>query len=320
MPLLDSTYRSPLYLPGGDLQSIIPAISRIVSGIKYRRERIYTPDQDFIDIDWADHESARIALIIHGLEASSDTPYVKGMAKTLLAAGFRVAAMNLRGCSGEINAQVRSYHSGSTDDVSIVIDHLLKDKKCESLMLIGFSLGGNLVLKYLGEVANLPPAISRAVTISVPCDLEACAVHLDSRIPFLYRDRFLRTLKQKAIARIGRLPFPITKNRIRNIRTFVEFDDCYTSQLYGFKDAADYYKQCSSKQFIPSIQVPTLILTAMNDPFFTPACFPFEACRKSSTVFLETPADGGHVGFCIDLFAGIYYSEIKTLDFLTYES
>lgn len=320
MPLLDSTYRSPFYLPGGDLQSIIPAISRIVSGIKYRRERIYTPDQDFIDIDWVDRDTSKTALLIHGLEASSDTPYVKGMAKTLHAAGFRVAAMNLRGCSGEINAQVRSYHSGSTDDISIVIDHLLKDKKCESLALVGFSLGGNLVLKYLGETVNVPQRISRAAAISVPCDLEACAVHLDSRIPFLYRDRFLRTLKQKAITRIGRLPFPLTKNQIRNIGTFVEFDDCYTSRLYGFNDAADYYRKCSSNQFIPSIQVPTLILTALNDPFFTPACFPYEACSRSSTVFLETPDDGGHVGFCIDLFSNLYYSETKTLDFVTYES
>lgn len=317
MPLLASTYRPPFYLPGGDLQSILPAISRIVTGISYRRERIYTPDQDFIDIDWVDHESTKVVLIIHGLEASSDTPYVKGMAKALHASGYRVAAMNLRGCSGETNRLVRSYHSGSTDDVGIVIEHLLQDNGCESLMLVGFSLGGNLVLKYLGEKTNVSSGIKCAVTISVPCDLEACAVHLDSRIPFLYRDRFLRTLKQKALTRIGRLPFSITQQQVRNIRTFVEFDDRYTSRLYGFENAADYYKRCSSKQFIPFIRIPTLILTALNDPFFTPACFPTEECNQSSSVFLETPAEGGHVGFCCGLFSGAYYSESRTLDFLS---
>lgn len=317
MPLIKSTFRSPSYLPGGDLQSIVPAISRNVKRINYRRERINTPDDDFIDIDWLDNNASKIALLIHGLEASANSAYMKGMSKELHGNGFRVAAMNLRGCSGEVNRQVRSYHSGSTDDVEIVINHVLQNSPCESLMLVGFSLGGNLVLKYLGERSEIPQQISRAVAISVPCDLEACALHLDQRIPFIYRDRFLKTLKQKAVTRIGRLPFPITHHQIKNISTFIEFDDCYTSRLYGFSDAEDYYTKCSSKQFIKNIMIPTLILTALNDPFFTRACFPFEECRNSTNVFLETPDHGGHVGFCTDLFSGNYFSEQRTLEFLS---
>ncbi|MEP7127953.1 MAG: alpha/beta fold hydrolase [Chitinophagales bacterium] len=317
MPLINSTFRSPSYLPGGDLQSIMPAITRIVKGINYRRERINTPDADFIDIDWLDNDSTKIALVIHGLEASADSAYMKGMSKKLHANGFRVAAMNLRGCSGEVNRQVRSYHSGSTDDVEIVINHLLQNSPFETLMLVGFSLGGNLVLKYLGERSEIPQQISSAVAISVPCDLEACALHLDQRIPFIYRDRFLKTLKQKAITRIGRLPFPATQKQIKSLSTFIEFDNYYTSRLYGFADASDYYTKSSSKQFIKNITIPTLILTALNDPFFTSECFPFEECRNSTNVFLETPDHGGHVGFCADLFTGNYFSEQRTLEFLS---
>ncbi|MEO6168638.1 MAG: alpha/beta fold hydrolase [Chitinophagales bacterium] len=316
MPLLTSTFKTPFYLPGGDIQSIIPAISRRVTGVKYQRERISTPDNDFIDIDWLHNTSLKIVLLLHGLEASADSPYMKGMSKALHAAGFSVAAMNLRGCSGEVNNQVRSYHSGSTDDVATVIDHLLQNKHCKNLMLVGFSLGGNLTLKYLGERNSLDERISKAVAISVPCDLEACALHLDNRIPFIYRNRFLRTLKHKAILRVGRLPFSLSLRQIKKLDTFIEFDDYYTSQLYGFKDAKDYYKKSSSKQFIPSITIPTLILTALNDPFFTAACFPFEECTNSPNVFLETPGDGGHVGFCTDFFSGSYHSEKRAIEFL----
>ncbi len=320
MPLIHSKYKPPVYLPGGDLQSIIPAIVRVVKGIQYRRERISTPDNDFIDIDWVDADSTKIALIIHGLEASADSTYIKGMAKAFQDAGYRVAAMNLRGCSGEINQQVRSYHSGSTDDVETVIHHILRNTGCNNLVLVGFSLGGNLVLKYLGEHFAIPSMISAAVAISVPCDLQSCAIHLDSRIPFLYRDRFLRTLKQKAATRLSRLPFDLNHQQLKKIRTFLEFDDYYTSQLYGFRDAMDYYMKCSSKQFIHRITIPTLVLTAMNDPFFTLSCFPFNECRASAKVFLETPQEGGHVGFCVDLFSGIYYSEQRAIEFLTNES
>lgn len=287
-----------------------------MTGVKYRRERISTPDNDFIDIDWLDNTSSKIILLLHGLEASADSPYMKGMSKALHLAGYNIAAMNLRGCSGEVNSQVRSYHSGSTDDVALVIDHLLQNNHCESLMLVGFSLGGNLTLKYLGERNSIDERISRAVAISVPCDLKACALHLDSRIPFIYRDRFLRTLKHKAGLRAGRLPFPLTRRQIKRLNTFLAFDDGYTSQLYGFTDANDYYTKSSSKQFIPHITIPTLILTALNDPFFTAACFPFEECKNSANVYLETPADGGHVGFCINFFAGTYYSEKRVLEFL----
>lgn len=320
MPLIDSPYKPPVYLPGGDLQSIIPAIARVVQGVQYRRERIKTPDHDFIDIDWVDTTSTKVALVIHGLEASAESAYIRGMSKALHVAGYKVAAMNLRGCSGEINHQVRSYHSGSTDDVETVIHHILRNTACENLVLIGFSLGGNLVLKYLGERITIPSIITAAVAISVPCDLHSCAIHLDSRIPFLYRDRFLRTLKQKAASRIHNLPFELNHQQLKKISTFLEFDDYYTSQLYGFRDAVDYYVQCSSKQFIHRITIPTLVLTAKNDPFFTSSCFPFDECSLSSKVYLETPEAGGHVGFCVDLFSGIYYSEQRAVAFLALEA
>lgn len=315
MPLIESKYQPPAYLPGGDLQTIAPALLRKVFGVQYRRERIVTHDKDFIDLDWLDRPASPVALVIHGLEASAATPYMKGMSKALHAAGFSVAAMNLRGCSGSNNAQMRSYHSGSTDDVDTVIQHILQQVQPAALALVGFSLGGNLVLKYLGERKVIDERIRSAVALSVPCDLAACAVHLDIRLSWLYRNRFLRTLKKKALTRAGRLPFAISKKEINGISTLVAFDDVYTSQLYGFAGAADYYARCSSKQFIPFIKIPSLILTALNDPFFTEACFPVNECRQSEHVFLETPAGGGHVGFCSNLFTGNYYSEARTIAF-----
>jgi predicted alpha/beta-fold hydrolase len=318
VPLITSNYKAPAYLPGGDLQTMAPALFRNVTGVHYRRERINTPDDDFLDLDRIDSDSTKVAVIVHGLEASADTPYIRGMGKLLHANGWNVVAMNLRGCSGELNSTARAYHSGSTDDLDTVITHILNKNNYRELALVGLSLGGNLVLKYLGEKGDkVPPQISRAVAISVPCDLAAGATQLDQRLPFIYRDRFLKTLKQKLRERHGQLPFPLSLSQIKKIKTLVEFDNVYTSRMYGFSDAADYYEKCSSQQFIGQIKLPVLILTAKNDPFFTHACLPYSVCEKHPTVFLETPATGGHVGFTINRINGKYYSEQRTLEFLS---
>src|SRR5437762_3487668 len=151
MPLSSSKYRAPFMLRNGHVQTIVASFFRNVTDVNYTRKRIYTSDDDFLDIDWLLRDSGKIAVIIHGLEASSQMHYVKGMARTLFNAGYQVAAMNLRGCSGELNKQVRAYHSGATDDVETVIRYILSNHDCDEMALVGFSLGGNLILKYLGE-------------------------------------------------------------------------------------------------------------------------------------------------------------------------
>lgn len=305
-------------MPGGDAQTIVPALFRIVRGVPYQRKRIATPDADFLDIDFLLREdSKKMALLIHGLEANTSTPYMKGMAKALFHGGWSVAAMNLRGCSGHLNQQPRAYHSGATDDVSTVINYILENNYCEELVMVGFSLGGNLILKYLGEQSSaISKRISKAVTVSVPCDLAAGVTRLDNRLSFIYRDRFLRSLRWKLLLRQKKLPFTLDPIQIKKIASLVEFDNLFTAPMYGFKDAMDYYQTCSAKNFITPIRIPSLILTARNDPFFTERCLPIEECKDHQSVFLETPDEGGHVGFCLDLLGGSYYSEQRTLSFL----
>ncbi|MBA3647924.1 MAG: alpha/beta fold hydrolase [Chitinophagales bacterium] len=316
MPLVRSAYKNPWYLPTADLQTIVPNIFRVVKGVVYKRERISTPDSDFLDIDWLSNKSANIALLIHGLEASAHSMYIKGMAKALSKQGWCVAAMNLRGCSGYPNVQPRSYHSGSTEDVKTVVDHILKSHQCKNLVIVGFSLGGNLVLKYLGENGTaIPAVISKAVTISVPADLRACAEFLDRNALSIYKNRFLKSLKQKAIKHLPNDSFTLDRRDIDKVHSLVDFDDLYTAPLYGFRNAYDYYAKCSGKNFIQGITVPTLILNARNDPFFTDACLPVEECTYHSGVFLEAPDKGGHVGFSMENPYG-YYSEMRTLNFL----
>jgi len=225
--------------------------------------------------------------------------------------------MNLRGCSGELNKQVRAYHSGATDDVETVIRYVLTNHDCDEMVMIGFSLGGNLILKYLGEnVPALPSQIKKAIAISPPCDLEAAALHLDRPVNFFYRHHFLRTLKQKALLRIRNHRFPLSEKKLSSVTTLVQYDDCFTAPLFGFDDALDYYRKCSSKHFLKNITIPALILTAKDDPFFTPPCFPFEECRNHPNVFLETPLHGGHVGFILNVPWGKYYSEERCFEFI----
>jgi len=317
VPVIESRYLCPWYLRNGHIHSISAALFRKVGDLSFSRERIKTPDDDFLDIDWVRNPSRRIVLLIHGLEASSNSSYIRGMTKALSEKRFSVAAMNLRGCSGEMNQQLRAYHSGATDDVDTVVNHILKSNACDELMLIGFSLGGNLVLKYLGEKGTtLPHQIKKAVTVSVPCSLAACADKLDQRVSFIYRNRFLKTLKQKAASRIHSHQFKQTEEKILSAKTLREYDDYFTAPLFGFKDASDYYRQCSSAQFIKHISVPTLILTSQDDPFFTADCLPFDECRDHPNVFLEAPEHGGHVGFIGDVPWGKYYSEERALEWL----
>jgi predicted alpha/beta-fold hydrolase len=321
VPLLTSTYNAPPLLRNADVHTVAASFLRFVRHVSYTRERIITPDNDFLDIDWLHNDSKKIALLVHGLEASAKMSYMKGMAEALHQAGYEVAAMNLRGCSGEMNKQLRAYHSGATDDVATVISHILQHHYYDEMVLVGFSLGGNLILKYLGEKGiSLPPQIKKAVAISVPCDLEAAAMNLDRPKNFIYRRHFLRTLRKKAMFRILNNGLFRSGKRLSSIKTFRQYDNWFTAPLFGFTDASDYYSQSSSKQFIKHITIPTLILIAKDDPFFVEACFPYEECRHHANVFLETPEHGGHVGFILDVPWGKYYSEKRTIEFLRNDS
>jgi len=294
----ESGYRPPWWPPGGHLQTVIPALFRTRHEPGYDRRRLELPDGDFIDLDWLKKNRPRLAVLIHGLEGSSRSHYMAGMARALAAAehGWDVLAMNLRGCSGEPNRTLRFYHSGDTSDLRTVLASL--PETYSSIALIGFSLGGNIVLKYLGEAPGQEdPRVSAAVTYSVPCHLESSAHTLAHPINRLYMKRFLLTLTAKVRDLAHRFPDAVDLSGVEDMRTFLDFDERYTAPLHGFQNARDYWTRSSSRQFLPAIRLPTLLVNAQNDPFLSPECFPVNEVRGHRRLFLECPASGGHLGF-----------------------
>jgi predicted alpha/beta-fold hydrolase len=305
-------YQAPFFLFNAHLETIYPSLIRKVSLPSYTRERIATPDEDFLDLDWIRHGSDRLVIISHGLEGNSQRPYIKGMAKTMLHAGWDVLAWNYRGCSEEMNRQLRFYHSGATEDLHTVVQHAIQ--QYSSIALVGFSLGGNLTLKYLGETTR-PAQIKKAVAISVPMALESSCEKISQPDNWIYSRRFLKSLKEKILIKSSTMS-ALDGKTILSIKTLREFDDHYTGPLHGFRDAHDYYTRCSSLQFLPSIGIPTLILNAQNDPFLSAECYPAELLKNHACVALETPVRGGHVGFAQFRKNGVYWSEERAAQFL----
>lgn len=296
---------------------MFPALFRRVGSVTSRAERLELADGDFIDLHWASNGSARLAILSHGLEADAGTGYIQGMAAALLRRGWDVLAWNFRGCGGEPNRLLRMYHSGATEDLQAVISHALENHPAPSVDLVGFSLGGNLTLKYLGErPLELSPRLRRAVTFSVPCDLACSSGQLSSRSNRIYMERFLREMRAKIRKKHRMFPGQLDLTGLGRIRTFQEFDDRFTAPIHGFLDAADYWKRNSCRQFLPSITLPTLLVNAENDPFLGPGCYPYEEAAVSRFLHLETPRTGGHVGFAAFGNGGEYWSETRAAGFL----
>jgi uncharacterized protein len=317
MPLVESTYHQrPPYLFNGHLQTIVPSLFRKVE-MRYERERILTPDEDFLDLDWSRVGSERLTILSHGLEGSADRPYIKGMVQALNSSGSDALAWNFRSCSGEPNKLLRSYHMGATEDLEQVIRHAVAEKGYRHISLVGFSMGGGLTLLYLGQrPAQVAPEVQRAVVFSVPCHLKSATHAMARRTNTIYMMRFLRSLRGKLHHKSLLLPGQLDLTGYDKMRTFQEFDNRYTAPIHGFASADDYYERCSSRQYLPAIRVPTLLVNALNDPFLSPECFPVEEAEQNPQVFLETPSHGGHVGFAISLGEDRYYSEERAVGFL----
>lgn len=296
-------YRPAFPFTSGHVQTVFPTLFRRVPPLPWARERVETPDGDFVDIDWVRGGNRRVAVLCHGLEGDARRPYMRGMAWALRRRGWDVAPWNYRGCSGEPNRLLRSYHSGFTPDLATVIDRM---SGYESIALVGFSLGGNLVLKYLGERDD--PRIARAVAISAPVDLAASSIRMADPDNFLYMMHFMRGLSGKV--RIKARRFPLDVRPLRGMRTFREFDGAYTAPLNGFASAEDYWARASAKPLLGNIRVPTLLLQAKDDPILTPECIPSSVgCLR-----VEVTRHGGHVGFVAP--GREYYSERRAAEFL----
>lgn len=314
MPIIQSLFHPPILLANGHVQTILPELLRRRCRVDFKGERLELEDGDFLDLDWIRGGSNRLAILTHGLEGDTEAAYIRGMAESLSGAGWDILAWNFRGCGKEPNRLARFYHSGETGDIATVVRHAAGGY--ERVALIGFSLGGNVTLKYLGE-APPPPPVAVAAAISTPVDLASSARALDGRRSNrIYLHRFLQTLIAKVEAKALRFPNELAAGGARAIRSLQEFDNRYTAPLHGFRDAADYWARASARPFLSRITVPTLLLNACDDPFLTPESLPFEDANASPFLFLETPAHGGHVGF-LDFARGIQpWSERRVVQFL----
>jgi predicted alpha/beta-fold hydrolase len=288
-----SPYQAPWWLPGGHLQTLASALGP-APRIAWRRERWDTPDGDFIDLDWAESSgNGPLLALFHGLEGSSSSPYARTVAAQALARGWRCVVPHFRGCSGAINRLPRAYHSGDSAELDWILRRLRPD------FAAGVSLGGNALLKWLGEQGeDAPRLVRRAAAVSAPIDLAASGHALGSGFNrALYARHFLVTLRAKADAKIRLHNLRLDAGRVSRARTLHEFDDLVTAPLHGFRDADDYWARASSSPFLERIRVPTLVLNARNDPFLPDAALAAAARRASPDVVLEFPASGGHAGF-----------------------
>ncbi|MCK5539070.1 MAG: alpha/beta fold hydrolase [Bacteroidales bacterium] len=269
------------------------------TSLDYKRERMFTTDADFIDLDIASVQSNKAIITIHGLEGSSNSSYIRSLSQMANQHKYDVIAINLRGCSGEPNLTLGSYHSGKTDDLLEVIQYIEAKNSYKEIHLVGFSLGGNITLKLMGEFATtLPKILKTAVAVSVPCDLKGSAEKIDQFSNKLYQYNFLKTLREKAKHKIKRFPNAnVSATKVLNATNFNEFDEYFTAAAHGFKDADDYYKKSSSKQFIKDITRPSLLISALDDPFLSESCYPFVEATHHKHFHLLTPRHGGHVGF-----------------------
>ena len=299
MPLIPkSDYRPPFWLFNGHLQTIIPALIYNNPIILARREKFDTTDGDFVDIDWVENRNKNLIIISHGLEGSSEAPYSQKLIYFFKEKGYDVLVWNFRGCGGAANRLPTFYHSGFTSDLREIINRVVSEKKYEEISLLGVSIGGNITLKYLGEEGeNIHPKIKKAVVFSVPCQLVSGATQLKKTLNWIYMRRFLISFKEKFIKKNIMFPGAYNMDGYDKIKDFYVFDNRYTAPMFGFRDVDEYYATQSSKQFIPKISIPTLIVNAANDPFLGADCYPVEEARSSKYVFLETPQDGGHAGF-----------------------
>ena len=319
MPVIENSgYRAPFWLPGGHLQTIVPALFRRVARVTRRGERLELDDGDFMDLEWAEQGSKRLVILSHGLEADLGTSYIQGMAAALWRRGWDVLAWNFRGCGGHPNRLLRMYHSGATEDLHAVVCHALDRHPAEVVDLIGFSLGGNLTLKYLGErPGSLSSRLHRAVAFSVPCDLACSARQLAGPGNRIYMDRFLRAMRAKLRVKDRMFPGQLDLTGLDRIRTFQEFDDRYTAPIHGFRDAEDYWIRSSCRQYLGDIKTPSLLVNAVNDPFLGANCYPREEAAGSRYFHFESPTTGGHVGFTTPRGRGETASEIRAAQFLS---
>lgn len=290
-----SAFRPAWWLPGPHLQTLYPSLFRKRKAPPLTRERFEFADGDFIDIDWTRQTAGMRVLILHGLEGSLDSHYTGALLCALEQGGYSAGLMYFRGRSGEPNRLPRSYHSGDTGDLEEVVQRIRQRHPDTKIAVVGYSLGGNVLLKWLGEKGD-SAGITTAIAISVPLDLHQAALKLGSGLSRIYQRHLLNKLRGSVTAKaaLHRPPFPV--DRLQELNTFHKFDNEITAPLHGFRDVDEYYAKSSSKQFLGSIEIPTLLLQAIDDPFLPDSTLPGKD-ELSHAITMELSQHGGHVGF-----------------------
>ncbi|MEZ0542313.1 YheT family hydrolase [Fibrella arboris] len=317
MPVIPSAYTGPpRFQYTAHLQTIIPSVTRRIPGVFYQRERFNLADGDFVDLDWlrAPHNK-RLVVLTHGLEGDSQRHYMRGTARLFHEQQYDALAWNCRSCSGEMNRAFRLYNHGEIGDIGEVIGYALRQKQYDEVVLVGYSMGGNISLKYAGvHGVDLPAAISRVIAISAPVDLKASASLLDLPRNRFYRNRFMKKLAAKMAQKAALFPGRLDMGRLKQVRVWKDFDNWFSAPVNSYRDADDFYEQASAVNFMPGLTVPTLLLNAQNDPLLSPECSPVWLTEHLPHFFLETPRLGGHVGFMTphNLFS---YAERRALAF-----
>jgi predicted alpha/beta-fold hydrolase len=293
--IIESDFKPSRFLKNRHLQTIVPNVLFRRARPPLRRERLELPDGDFVDVDWTTGASGPIVIVLHGLEGSIRSHYAAGIMQRIHELGYRGALIHFRGCSGEPNRLPIGYHSGFTQDLEYFSGLLKRKEPGTPLAAIGYSLGGNALLKWLGESLNADRLVT-GVAVSVPFDLADASRMIETGLSQLYKWNLLGRMKESSIRKFSRVKAPCPLPEIQRIRTFRQFDDQLTAPLHGFKDAEDYYRSCSARHFMKSIQTPTLVLHSADDPFMSPASVPTPD-ELSDAVTLELSRRGGHVGF-----------------------
>ena len=291
-----SRFQPAWWLRNRHLQTIVPNLLRPRPDIDVRRERIELPDGDFMDADWVgSRTSGQIVVMLHGLEGSIESRYAGWMLKRLDEAGYRPVLLNFRSCSGEPNRKANSYHSGHTEDFNHFLHLLRRREPGVRMAAIGYSLGGNVLLKWLGE--NRQQAfLDTGIAASVPFRLAECSNAVNEGLSKIYQAHLMQRMKATARAKQDLIRAAGHDPEIDRLKTFREFDDALTAPLHGFSDADDYYRKCSSIAFLKDIHTPTLVIHSRDDPFMRPGTAPRED-EISPWVDVELSEHGGHVGF-----------------------
>lgn len=302
MPLLNKSLYTPKSYPflNGHLQTLIPGVLRKVEGVVYERERLELSDDDFVDLDWVFRKKKSLAVLSHGLEGDSQRQYILSAAKFFAQKDWDVLAWNCRSCSGEMNRQLRLYNHGEIEDLREVLQHAMQKYDYEQVVLLGYSMGGSINLKYASVYADdLAAPISHVLAFSSPLDLKESIKAVIAKGNYLYRNFFRKQLTHKVRLKAKQFPNQLDVNNFSKVKTWWDFDKYFSAPMNGFEDVEAFYHQASAKNFVPKIKTPSLLVNAYNDPIIPSTCSPIELAKHNDYFYLEMPEEGGHVGFTL---------------------